>query len=156
MNSILYLALVLASFVPNAPDLPESFSLRSLDALDAQCPEFRKDASDAILSFTCYENSRSLILSKALIFDGRSFIQDPDTHAKKILVDVRAIIHEDFTIKDRTKFCEVRKDSYGRCKTVYTLVGTRNFDDAALAINPIDGRIDGFSYFVGLRWHSQK
>ncbi|MBX4902531.1 hypothetical protein HJA83_14540 [Rhizobium bangladeshense] len=89
MNSILYLALVLASFVPNAPDLPESFSLKSLDALDAQCPEFRKDASDAILSFTCYENSRSLILSKALIFDGRSFIQDPDTHAKKILVDVR-------------------------------------------------------------------
>ena len=152
MDSILYIAPVLISMFPNAPDLPQSFSIKSLDAIEAKCPRFEKQVSDAILIFTCFHDKRSLMMTKALIFDGRSFIRDPDTHAKKILLDVRNILHEEFTISERTTFCEVLKDSYGRCKTAYTLVGAKGFDSATLVINPVDDRIDGFSYFVGLSW----
>ena len=152
MDSILYIAPILISMFPNAADLHESFSIKSLDAIEAKCPEFAKNAFDAALIFTCDKDERSLRMVKLLTFDGRSYIKDPETHARQILLDVRDIIHEEFQIEAEIPFCHIRADTLGRCKRVYSLRGSRDFDDAALAINPVEGQMDSFSYFFVLDW----
>ncbi|OWV77577.1 hypothetical protein ATY77_29815 [Rhizobium sp. R634] len=152
MDSILYIAPILISMFPNAPDLPESFSIKSLDAIEAKCPEFAKNAPDASLIFTCDKDERSLRMVKVLTFDGRSYIKDPETHARQILLDVRDIIHEEFQIEAEIPTCHIRTDSLGRCKRVYSLRGSRDFDGATLAINPIEEQMDSFSYFFVLDW----
>ncbi|MBX4892009.1 hypothetical protein [Rhizobium bangladeshense] len=153
MNSILYLASILISMSANAADLPESFSINSLDALEAKCPEFGKHVPDAVVIFTCDNDERSLIVAKALTFDGRSYIKDPETHARRIMLDVRDIVHEEFQIEAEIQTCHIWTDSLGRCKRVYSLRGTRDFDEAALAINPIEEKMNSFSYFFILGWH---
>ena len=84
-------------------------------------------------------------------------MKDPDPHAKEILLDIGKINNEELHIENRLlKFCDPSVDSLGRCKTVYTLSGSTNFEEAALAINPKDNKIDSFSYFLIIAWERGK
>ncbi|MBB3647549.1 hypothetical protein FHX14_003764 [Rhizobium sp. BK619] len=139
------------------PHLPESFSIKSLDSVEIKCPGFGKTSSDAALVVECDGSKRTLRLTKSLNFDGSSYIRNPDIHAKEILSDVGKIINEDLRIERRhVTFCDPTVDTLGRCKTVYILSGSRDFDEAALAINPRDNKIDSFSYFLIVSWKAGK
>ena len=100
----------------------------------------------------CEANRRTLIIVKKLNFDGRSYMKDPDRRAKQILLEVGESINEDLSIERRLMLCEPTRDALGRCKAVYVLTGARDFDEAALAINPLENRIDSFSYFLIVSW----
>ncbi|WP_434734226.1 hypothetical protein NL154_25045 (plasmid) [Rhizobium sp. YTUHZ044] len=135
------------------PALPESFSIKSLDSVATSCPGFGKTSSDASLVMQCDGNKRTLMIAKSLNFDGASYIRNPDIYAKEILLDVGKTINEELNIKNRHLiFCNPPVDTLGRCKTVYLLGGARSFEEAALAINPKDSKIDSFSYFLILSW----
>ncbi|MGO7610852.1 hypothetical protein ACC689_06160 [Rhizobium ruizarguesonis] len=135
------------------PKLPDSFSIKSLSSIENKCPSFGKSSSDAALMLKCNRSMRTLMIAKSLSFDGASYINDPDSHAKEILRDVGKIINEDLNIESRKiTFCDPTIDTLGRCKTVYILSDAREFDEAALAINPKDNEIDSFSYFLIVSW----
>ncbi|WP_222274277.1 hypothetical protein [Rhizobium leguminosarum] len=141
----------------HTPNLPESFSIKSLSSIENKCPSFGKSSSDAALVLECDGSMRTLMIAKSLSFDGASYIKDPDSHAKEILRDVGKIINEDLNIESRKiTFCDPTIDTLGRCKTVYILSGARDFEEAALAINPKDNKVDSFSYFLIVSWKRDK
>ncbi|MBX5012547.1 hypothetical protein [Rhizobium lentis] len=129
----------------------------SLDSVEIKCPRFGKASSDAALVMECDGSKRTVMIAKSLNFDGASYIRNPDSHAKQVLSDVRKIINEDLNIEHRLlTLCVPSIDNLGRCKTVYVLSGARDFEEAALAINPKDNKIDSFSYFLILSWERGK
>ncbi|WP_141507424.1 hypothetical protein [Rhizobium sp. H4] len=140
-----------------APDLPESFSIRSLDSVEDKCPGFGRVSSDAALVVECDGSNRKLRLAKKLNLDGASYIRNPDNNAKEILSNASKILNENLYIKNRhLMFCDSTIDTLGRCKTVYILSGSRDFEEATLAINPKDNKIDSFSYFLIISWERGK
>lgn len=157
MKYILSFASILLFTGVNTIHLPESFSIKSLNSIENKCPGFGKNSPDAALVLKCDGNRRTLRIAKTLRLDGSSYMKDPDPHAKEILRDVGKIINEDLSIKNRhLMFCDPTVDALGRCKTVYILSGSRDFDEAALAINPRDNKIDSFSYFLIIAWERGK
>ncbi|WP_125461512.1 MULTISPECIES: hypothetical protein [unclassified Rhizobium] len=157
MKYILGLMSILLFTGMQAPNLPEGFSIQSLGSIEGECPAFGKSSPDAALIFECDGSRRSLRIAKTLKLDGSSYMKDPDPHAKEILLDIGKIINEELHIENRLlKFCDPSVDSLGRCKTVYTLSGSTNFEEAALAINPKDNKIDSFSYFLIIAWERGK
>lgn len=150
-------SLILNFTALSTPAFAETFTVKSLDSIENICPHFSKYSSDAALLMECDGNIRNLRLVKKLNFDGASYMKDPDARAKDILSDIHEIINENLSIERRVVlFCHSSVDTLGRCKAVYTLTGPRGFDEAALAINPKDDKINSFSYFLTVSWERGK
>jgi hypothetical protein len=157
LRPILILLLILFPFEVVSVSA-EEISINSLDSLENQCPEFGTSTPDgaSALIMRCEGSKIYIILTNNIKLNGALYIKHPIEGAKEVLMDAKRAIKENLKIKSSKVLCDTSRDATGRCKTLYILEASRGFIDAALAINPKDGKIDSFSYFLTLTWERRK